>query len=295
MSATLFQRLALITTVVTFGHLLFGNIVSGTDSGMGCGPHWPLCQGHLFPPLDDPALVIEWTHRLFAALLGMLVLATTIVAWKRERHQFALCATALGLVMVVALLGAVTVWLELPKEVSTTHLALGLGVFVLLVAVTVRAQPALRSSSDDRRVFVWALMTLIVLYAQSVLGGYVRHSNAGLVLPVWPFLSFFPNLAVGVIAHQWSHRLLALIVAAWVGVTAWHAGRAGYRFIGLSSVILVIAQILLGVLTVETRLHPFVAMLHLAGALGLLAVFVVLTLRTWPQRVLASEGVAARD
>ncbi|MDW8141561.1 MAG: COX15/CtaA family protein [Candidatus Bipolaricaulota bacterium] len=295
MSTTLFRRLALITTVVTFGHLLFGNLVSGTDSGMGCGPHWPLCQGHLFPPLDDPALVIEWSHRLFAALLGMLVLATTLVAWKHQRHQCALCATALGLVIIVALLGAVTVWLELPKEVSTTHLALGLGVFMLLVAVTVRAQPALRSSSDDRRVFVWALATLLVLYAQSVLGAYVRHSNAGLVLPVWPFLPFFPNLAVGVIAHQWSHRLMALIVAALVSVTAWRAWQANYRFISLSSVIFVIAQILLGVLTVETRLHPLVAMLHLAGALGLLALFVALTLRTWPQRVSVSDGVTARD
>lgn len=293
MSTTLFRRWAWLTTIVAFGHLLFGNIVSGTESGMGCGPHWPLCQGHLLPPLDDPALIIEWTHRLFAALLGLLVLAMTLGAWRRERQQLVLCATALVLVIIVALLGAVTVWLDLPKEVSTTHLALGLVVFALLVAVTARS--SLRSAEAAQRVFVWAVVTLLVLYAQSVLGAYVRHSNAGLVLSVWPFLTFFPNLAVGVIAHQWSHRLLALIVAALVSVTAWRAWQAGYRFTSIASVLLVIVQILLGVLTVETRLHPLAAMFHLAGALGLLALFVVLTLRTWPQRLSVSERVTVGD
>ncbi|MCI2429306.1 COX15/CtaA family protein [Candidatus Acetothermia bacterium] len=298
----LFRRTALLTTLVTFGHLLFGNIVSGTESGMGCGPHWPLCQGELFPPLNDSALIIEWTHRLFAALLMGLILATTLVAWRRERDQsllVGLTTLALGLVIAVALLGALTVWLELPKEISTTHLALGLVIFMLMVAVSVRSQQALQTRYDERsrRVFVWALVTMLALYAQSVLGAYVRHSNAGLVLPVWPFLTFFPDLAVGVIAHQWLHRLMALIVAALISITAWRAWRAGHRFISTASVILVTAQILLGLLTVETRLHPLVAMLHLAGALGLLALFVVLTLRAWPQRerVSVSERMTVGD
>lgn len=314
MSSTLFRQLAFITTLVTFGHLLFGNIVSGTESGMGCGPHWPLCQGQLFPPLSDPALVIEWTHRLFAALLMALVLATTLVAWRRERHKpllVGLATLALGIVIAVALLGALTVWLDLPKEISTAHLALGLLFFMLMVVISAKAYysealsdphptPSPWQGEAERwrcnRFFFrkmlhlqrsggtgrWALATLILIYLQSVLGAYVRHSNAGLVLPALPFLPLLPDLSASLIVHQWSHRLMGVITVILVWITALQARRAGL-FLSLLPIFLALAQILLGLWTVWAKLNPLVAMLHLAGAMILLALLAILTVRTWPQ------------
>ncbi len=111
----------------------------------------------------------------------------------------------------------------------------------------------------------------------------MRHSQAGMALPLWPFLTFFPNLAISPIAHQWSHRLMALIVLGIVSLTATRAIRAGYPALGVGSLVLVLIQIALGVLTVWTLLNPIMAMLHLAGALGLLGLQIVLTVRSWPR------------
>jgi heme A synthase len=305
-TSALFRRLSIVALLVTFGHLLFGNIVSGTDSGMGCGPHWPLCQGQLFPPLTDPALVIEWTHRLFAVLVGLSILATTLVAWRRERRFLGLAATSLVLVVVVGIFGGITVLLELPKAISTAHFALGALLFALLVVMTslsfglASRRPLPQPLPDTERgvppsplgkgggglgldtTHCWALASVILIYLQAVLGAYVRHSQAGMALPLWPFLTFFPNLAVSPIAHQWSHRLLALIVLGVVSLVATRAIRAGYPALGIGSLALVLIQIALGVLTVWTRLNPVMAMLHLAGALGLLGLQIVLMVRSWP-------------
>lgn len=283
-TSAIFRGLSVIAVVITFGHLLFGNIVSGTDSGMGCGPHWPLCQGQLFPPLDDPALVIEWTHRLFAVLVGLSILAMTLVAWRRERHKPTivwLATASLVLVIVVGIFGGITVLLDLPKAISTAHFGLGVLLFAMLVVLAAKAHaPALSSASAGAH--RWALASVIMIYLQAVLGAYVRHSQAGMALPLWPFLTFFPNLAISPIAHQWSHRLLALIVLGVVVLTATRAIKSGYAVLGVSSVALVLIQIVLGVLTIWSLLNPIIAMLHLAGALALLGVQIVLTVQSWP-------------
>lgn len=292
--SALFRHLSVITVVVTVGHLLFGNIVSGTNSGMGCGPYWPLCQGHLLPPLSDPARVIEWTHRLLALLVGLSILATTVVAWRRERDKPTLVwltTASLGLVMVVSILGGITVLRELPKAISTAHFALGALLCSVLVIVATKAHtPPLGTASGNTH--RWALVSAIVIYLQAVLGAYVRHSQAGMALPLWPFLTFFPNLAISPIAHQWSHRLLALIVLGVVALTATRAIKSGYAALGISSIVLVLAQIALGMLTVLTVLNPIMAMLHLAGALALLGIELVLAVQSWPIRALAQKGAA---
>ncbi|MBL8157211.1 MAG: COX15/CtaA family protein, partial [Anaerolineae bacterium] len=46
-----FIRLALITALLTLGLIVFGAVVRVTDSGLGCGNHWPLCNGTVIPPL----------------------------------------------------------------------------------------------------------------------------------------------------------------------------------------------------------------------------------------------------
>lgn len=288
-ASVLFRHLSVTTVFIAFAHLLFGNVVSGTNSGMGCGPHWPLCQGQLFPPLDDPALVIEWTHRLFAVFVGLSVLATVLVAWRRERDKPVLVwlATAsLALVVVVAILGGVTVLLDLHKFISTVHFALGLLLFALLVVLVAKAHaPTAPASLANGQLHRWAFFSAMLIYLQAVLGAYVRHSQAGMALSLWPFLTFFPNLAISPIAHQWSHRLMALIVMGAVFACAAKARKSGYGAVGIGSAVLVSVQILLGILTVWARLHPMIAMLHLAGALALLGLLTVLTVRSWPHAV----------
>ena len=53
---------------------------------MGCGDHWPRCDGEWFPPLDLPTL-IEIGHRWAAALVSLFVFAVAVVAWRRHRSR----------------------------------------------------------------------------------------------------------------------------------------------------------------------------------------------------------------
>src|SRR5207302_2063917 len=75
------RRFAYAALLVALAHLVFGAIVRISGSGMGCGDHWPLCYGRLFPPMDRPDLVVEWTHRLLASILVVTVASFAVVAW----------------------------------------------------------------------------------------------------------------------------------------------------------------------------------------------------------------------
>jgi cytochrome c oxidase assembly protein subunit 15 len=48
-----FRRLAWAAAVATYLLVVLGAVVRITGSGMGCGDHWPLCNGHLIPPLSE--------------------------------------------------------------------------------------------------------------------------------------------------------------------------------------------------------------------------------------------------
>ena len=75
----LLRRLAWTGSGLALGLIVLGGVVRITGSGMGCGDHWPLCDGEWFPPLDLPTL-IEIGHRWAAALVSLFVFAVAIVA-----------------------------------------------------------------------------------------------------------------------------------------------------------------------------------------------------------------------
>src|SRR2546430_17192217 len=80
-----YTLLAWSAAVCTYLLIVLGAIVRITGSGLGCGNHWPLCNGRLFPPLDDIGTVIEWSHRLVAALVTILVVGLAAYAYWLER------------------------------------------------------------------------------------------------------------------------------------------------------------------------------------------------------------------
>jgi heme A synthase len=102
--------------------ILWGAYVRATNSGAGCGQHWPLCNGQVIPQAPDVKMTIEFTHRLLSG--GALLLIGTMVIWgfriTNREHPVRKGLTAAGiLILTEALLGAGLVLFELVEENSS--------------------------------------------------------------------------------------------------------------------------------------------------------------------------------
>jgi heme A synthase len=141
------KRLSLTALVLAFAQIVFGAIVRITGSGMGCGDHWPKCNGAWFPPHDRIDLIIEITHRYIALGLSLVILALFAAAFMRRRESgvgrpggILRPATIAGfLVVVAALLGAVTVKLRLNPFVIAAHLTIAMSLLATLAVAYARA------------------------------------------------------------------------------------------------------------------------------------------------------------
>lgn len=206
-------------TLATFGLIVLGGVVRITGSGMGCGPDWPTCNGQWIPTMDL-ATFIEWSHRLVAAGVSLLVAGVAAVAWWpgrgegwRPYRRIAVAAVALLLVQV--LLGAVTVRLELPPASVMLHLGTALLLLAaLLVGWCRAARPRRRERSDATALWTWATAGFAFLVV--VAGGFVANLDAAAACSGFPLCGgeWWPGGGWRTQVH-WGHRLLAYgLVAA---------------------------------------------------------------------------------
>ncbi len=221
------RRLAWAATGLSVGLITFGGVVRITGSGMGCGDHWPLCNGQWFPPLDLPT-AIEIGHRWIAAILSILIVAVAWQAWRRHRSEprlFRPALLALALLIVQVLLGAVTVKLELPAGVVIAHLANAMLLLAALQVTALRAveppsrsgnQPTSRPADQPTSRHRWhplVLATAALGFLVILLGANVANLNAGWVCPGFPLCQgsglLPPDVPLGGI--HWTHRVLAFL------------------------------------------------------------------------------------
>jgi cytochrome c oxidase assembly protein subunit 15 len=135
-------------------------------------------------------------------------------------------------------------------------------------------------------------LALLVGFAQVVFGAIVRITGSGLGCgDHWPdcYGSFTPSNNGANLLVEISHRygaaalsltIIALVAAAWVkrnepGVS----GAGGVLRPSVLAIVLVIVAALFGAVTVRMSLNPFVVVTHLAIAMSLLAVLVVVVVR----------------
>ena len=78
-----------LTALVTFLLIIVGGIVRVSDSGLGCGAGgsgtkgWPLCGGDVIPLVGDENTLIEFSHRLLAAIVVHVALVGPILVRAR--------------------------------------------------------------------------------------------------------------------------------------------------------------------------------------------------------------------
>jgi len=257
-----YTLLAGTAAAATYLLIVLGAIVRITGSGMGCGDHWPLCNGHIFPPFDDVGTVIEWSHRLVAALVSVLVAALAVFAWglrqmsRRTGHipPDRTGYAALGLLVVQVLLGAVTVKLELPAWTVILHL--GTAMLLLATLLLAARNPTGAQHAAPLRLPLLALAFVTVLFGALTANLGAAAACTGFPLcngAVWP-------AAGGLAVVHWIHRLLAYSLA--VSVLAMAIKTKRRRAWGVA--LLVIVQVGVGAATVLLGLPPELQAAHVA-------------------------------
>ena len=310
------QRAAGLAVALAFVVVVLGAYTRLTDAGLGCPDwpgcygylSVPGAAANLataasrFPdaPFEAHKAWPEMVHRYFAGSLGVLILALAGLALRGRASGGALKLPLLlvGLVVLQAAFGMWTVTLKLWPQVVTTHLLGGFATLALLWLLYLR-QRAL--SSLATRLRPHAVIALIVVIVQIALGGWTSSNYAALACPDfptcqgqwWPSMDaaagfdFFqdvgPNYLGGLmegaarIAIHMAHRIGAIVVLFVVGTLALRVWSSrGGRRLGTTVLLLLAAQIGLGIANVELALPIAVATAHNAtGALLLLGVITV--------------------
>lgn len=300
-SPRLFTRLALATVLFTFGLIVFGAVVRVTDSGLGCGNHWPLCNGTIFPPLDNITAWIEWLHRLFAVLIGLLGLGMLVIAIRayRQQNQKVLNMTILAAVLfaVQSALGAIVVKLDLPPTMVTLHLGTAMLLLSALLVAAIwsfyRPQARRKSDSVTMLVYITTALSLVIILT----GALVRGSGATLACTDWPLCNgqVLPFSQGQLATIHMIHRFAVLALGVCLLLLVWlvYKSRSGHaRTLAVLALVAYLAQAGIGALYVLTSASPLWGAAHVGFAAATWALLVILSATEWlssRESVLSSE------
>jgi cytochrome c oxidase assembly protein subunit 15 len=284
-----FRWLVLATLLATYCLIIVGGVVRATESGDAC-PDWPRCHGQLFPPFETNVM-IEFSHRLIASVVGFMVLALVIVAWRTLRDRpVIMWGTVLALVMVIAQagLGGATVLNDLSPNLVMAHLALASAVFAVLLFLAFAAWsdrlPAPVANENSASFRNLALVTALAAFALMMTGSYVAGSGAGLAFRDWPLFDGQLMPEGGRLAMiQATHRFVAAAVGLLIGylaLRAWQTQRGDAVLVAVSAFAfgLVLLQALVGAINIWTLMQPAAMASHLALAVALWGALVAVTL-----------------
>jgi heme A synthase len=283
--AARFYPLAMATAALTFGLIVFGAVVRVTESGLGCGNHWPLCNGTIFPPLDNITAWIEWLHRLFALLIGALglgMLALAIVAYRKD-NRVVMQATAGGalLFFIQSMLGALVVVLDLPPTFVTLHLGTAMLLLAALVVAGIAAVHRVTPQQADG--VTWLIYANTILSLVIILSGaLVRGAGANLACADWPLCNgaVFPFGQGQLAVVHMTHRVAVLALGITLVLMAWQVwrnrtGRA--RVLALAALIAFFSQAGVGAMYVFSAAAGLWGALHVAGSAATWALLVWLS------------------
>jgi heme A synthase len=289
-----FRTLLNITIAATFVLVLIGGVVRVSDSGLGCGPAgsgthgWPLCEGGILPSFLEGSTAIEFSHRVAAAVVTILIVALIWIALRqlRDRPWLVRGTIAAGvLILIQAGLGGATVENNLAEELVAAHLGLAMLLLGLLIATRRAAEaperePASPAAGESRGLRGLAALAATLLLATIVAGGLVAgtekegaegvgasqgaHTACGDQFPTCndELLPFGTSRLVDI---QLTHRVLMFLASIALIAFAVAALRRGLRSRAVLAILAILAvQVLLGAINVWVGEHAGLIVLHLA-------------------------------
>lgn len=191
-------RMAGLLVWMTYLVIVLGAATRVWDAGLSC-PDWPHCYGVWWPwpearvaALNQVGYVVhgfhyaayqvflEWTHRLCAALVGILLLGLVPTVVQLRSARVPLLATFVLLALQIKL-GAITVWLGNIHWTVALHLgnAMLLLACILLLRGTLAASGDIQISVPDRWVWGVAGMNALLIWITMMVGAFVSSAHAG--------------------------------------------------------------------------------------------------------------------
>jgi cytochrome c oxidase assembly protein subunit 15 len=256
----------------------------------------------LLPALETRATIIEFSHRLTATLVVILLGSLALLAWRNREAAPRLVKPSIAafiLVLSQAVLGAIVVKLELDAISVVLHLATALSLVALLIYIVCvsSAQEGVLTEMRDRAVSRSARLVAGAVFLLLLLGSYVSGREAGYVFPDWPLMNgkVIPNFQVDEQAIHFLHRAFALLVGIFI---VWFVVRMSKRraefplttrlahiAAGLFAV-----EVMIGALNVWTKLNSISVTLHLLIGALIWGSLVGATVITSPALVPAETG-----
>jgi heme A synthase len=310
-----FRRLADLTAVVTFLLIIVGGIVRVSDSGLGCGAGgsgtkgWPLCGGDVIPLVGDENTFIEFSHRLLAAVVVVLI---GLLCWRalqlrrpqgRNGWAFRGSVAAAVIVLIQAGLGGLTVEHSLKDTLVAAHLGTAMLLLALLLWLSfkARSQAAIEGNQSVREpvrgLKPYAATAAVLLLCAIVAGGYMAGTEEKGVNEVGPNIAGahlacghqFPTCGDGKFLPFGNNRLTDIhlthrvfVYAATLAIilllSVAFARGARDRLLLLAALLLV-GQVLLGGLNVWLGEHAALIVGHLTVATLLWATLVSIAYR----------------
>lgn len=286
---------SLLTALGVLLVVLMGAVVTNTGSNLGCGHSWPLCYGEVIPPSTTMETFIELSHRAVSGLVGLMVLAQTMIIFIKYKHLKGakwMAVIALLFIALQAVLGGMAVIWSQSSFILALHFGFSLIAFAasLIVALMVYEQsrwgrPIVQPTGKP--FLINMLLLLIYIYVVVYSGAFVRHTDSALGCATWPLCNgeIIPELysRAGI---QFIHRAMAGILFIWTlltFITAWvkyHHLKALFNSL-LIGIVLLLCQIVTGALVVLTKLGLFYLLAHSFFVTCLFGVISLSLLLTW--------------
>jgi heme A synthase len=284
-----------IATVWALALIFLGSIVHATESSLAC-PDWPTCFGTMTPEMKG-GVFWEHLHRLVAGGLVLVFILATYISWKPESHRPVIRKWGLigiALLILQSFVGGLTVLMQLPDAISMTHLTLAFLFLTLTTSLSVANSPQWTSGIGPTNGLVgmrWIFLVIATMtFLQSILGGAVRHMDAGLVCPDIPLClgQWVPPLEATTVVIHFGHRVIGILLLISMSFLALRVIKelepSIARKLALTAGALVILQVILGFVSVYTQLSVIPVSLHTLIAAIIMVLTVALFVMTWAPR-----------